>query len=149
MQPRLGIKIGSDHALWIWAARRSWVLNRFQPVRGATPYELVYGKSYKGLLAEYAEPVHGCIERVNKGEARWRLRLFLGKVERQDTYELADGVQVVLSKCIRRTDQVLSKHLPIYQSFSAFSWEYQANVGGRMIATKGRAEALPAAPTDM
>ena len=42
-QSRLGIKIGSDHALWTWAARHaSWVLNRFQPVKGAIPYELVY-----------------------------------------------------------------------------------------------------------
>ena len=30
-----------------------WVLNRFQPIKGATPCELVYGKSYKGLLAEW------------------------------------------------------------------------------------------------
>ena len=52
VQSRLGIKIGSDHALWTWATRHaSWVLNRFQPVKGATPYELVYGTSYKGLLA--------------------------------------------------------------------------------------------------
>ena len=72
VQSRLGIKIGSDHALWTWAARTaSWALNRFQPVKGATPYELVYGKSYKGLLAEYGEPDHGYIRSsLNKGEAR-------------------------------------------------------------------------------
>ena len=63
LQSKLGIKIGSDHALWTWAARHaSWVLNRFQPVKGATPYELVCGKSYKGLFAEYGEPVHGHIK---------------------------------------------------------------------------------------
>ena len=45
-----------------------------------------------------------------------------------------DGVQVVLSKCIRRTDQ---------------DWSYQTNFGGRIIARKRRAEALPAAPTDI
>ena len=77
-QSRLGIKIGSDHALWTWAARHaSWVLNWFQPVKGATPYELVYGKSYKALLAEYGEPVHGYVKNLNNGEARWRLCLFL------------------------------------------------------------------------
>ena len=31
------------------ARHASWVLNSFQPVKGATPYELVYGKG---------EPVH-------------------------------------------------------------------------------------------
>ena len=38
---RLGIKIGSDHALWTCAARHaSWVLNRFQPVKRANPYRV-------------------------------------------------------------------------------------------------------------
>ena len=64
------------------------VLNRFQPVKGATPYELVYGKNYKAHLAEYGEPVHAS--------------------------------------------------MPI-----------QTHFGGRIIATKRRAEALPAAQTDI
>ena len=42
---------------------------------------------------------------INKGEARLHLCLFLGKVERQDTYVLTDGVQVVLGARIRMTDQ--------------------------------------------
>ena len=89
VQSRLGIKILT------WAARHaSWVLNRFQPVKGATPYELVYGKSYKGHLAEYGEPCPGYIKSFNKGEAGWRLCLFLEKVGRQDT--LTDGAQVAL-----------------------------------------------------
>ena len=150
VQSRLGIKIGSDHARWTWAARHaSWAVNRFQPVEGATPYELVYGKSYKEILAEYAEPVHGYAKSLNGGEARWRLCLFLGKVETQDTYALTDGVQVVLSKRIRITDQDWTKYLPTYKSFNAYSWECQANFGGRIIAAKRRAEALPAAQTEI
>ena len=97
--PRLGIKIGSDHALWAWAARHArWVLNRFRPVEGATPYELVYGKSFKGLLAEYGEPVHGYIKSLNKGGARWRVCLFLGKVERQDQDWRADNLEFRLTE---------------------------------------------------
>ena len=54
LQSRLGIKKWSDHAVWTWAARHaSRALNQFQSGKGATPYELVYGKSYKGLLADY------------------------------------------------------------------------------------------------
>ena len=62
---------------------------------------------------------------------------------------LRDGVQVVLSKCIWRTDQDWSKRRAIYQSFNAFSWEYQANFGGRIVSAKRRAEALPAAQRDI
>ena len=36
VQSRLGIKLRSDHALVTWA---SWVLTRFQPVKGATLYQ--------------------------------------------------------------------------------------------------------------
>ena len=106
------------------------MLNRFQPVKGATPYGLVFGESYKGLLAEYGEPVHGCVRSLNKGEARWHLCLFLGKVESQDTYVLTPRAQVVLRKSIRRTDQDWFKNLAAYKSFNAYSWEYQTNFGG-------------------
>ena len=53
---------------------------------------------------------------------------------------LTDGSQIVLSKC---TDQG-SKYRPIFKSFNAFSWEYQTNFGGRIIATKRKAETLRA-----
>ena len=56
-------------------------------------------------------------------------RVTTKEVERQDAYYmLTDGVQVVLSKRIRRTDQDWSKCLPTYKSFIAFSWEYQTNL---------------------
>ena len=58
---------------------------------------------------------------------------------------MTDRVPVVLSKCIRRTDQDWSKYLAIHKSFNAYSWECQTNFGGRIIATKRRAEALPVA----
>ena len=50
---KLGIKVGSNHALWTCAARHAiLVLTRFRPARlkHAAPYELVYGKSHNGLL---------------------------------------------------------------------------------------------------
>ena len=106
------------------------------------PIGLVYGKSFKGLLAEY-------VKSLNKGEARWRLCLFLGKVERQDTYVLRDGVQVVLSKCVRRTDQDWSEYSPTYKRFNALSREYQTNFGGSVVAAERKAGALPAAQTDI
>ena len=55
----------------------------------------------------------------------------------------------MLSKRIRRTDQYWPKYLPIYESFNAFSRGYQTIFGGRIVAAKRRAEALPAAQADM
>ena len=45
----------------------------------------VFGKSYKGLLAEYGEPVHGYNRSLNKEEARWRLSLFKMHQENRST----------------------------------------------------------------
>ena len=75
--------------------------------------------------------------------------LVLGKRGKTDTYVLTDGVQVVLRTRARRTDQVWPKILAIYKSFNAYSWEYQTNFGGVIIATRRRAEALPAAQTNI
>ena len=50
------------------------------------------------------------IKSLNKQKARWG--------ERQDAYVLTDGVQVVLSKCVRRTDQDWSKDSPL----DKFQW---------------------------
>ena len=124
--------------------------NRLQPVKGATPHELVFGESYKGLLAEYGEPVHGYVKSLNKGQATWHLCLFLVKVERQDTYVLTDGVQVVLSKRIRRRDQDCPKNLPTDKKASMhFHENTRQTLEVSIIATKRRAEALPAAQTDI
>ena len=42
-----------------------------------------------------------------------------------------------------------SKYSPIYKRFNAYSWKYQTNFGGRIIAAKRRAEALPVAQADI
>ena len=57
----------------------------------------------------------------------------LGKSGKADTHALTDGAQVVLSKCVRRTDLDWFKYVPIYKSFNAYSWEYQTNFGGRIL----------------
>ena len=49
-------------------------------LRGATPYELAFGRQYKEDLCEYGEPVYGYVHPgTNKAAARWRRALFLGK----------------------------------------------------------------------
>ena len=57
VEAKLSIKLNTNHGLWSWALRHaSWLLNRFSVVHGATPYELVYAKVYKGRMTEFAEP---------------------------------------------------------------------------------------------
>ena len=77
---KLNMKFSTNSALWSWCMRHAcWLLNRYAPLRGVTPYELVYGKSYAGSICQYGEPIFGFVRGPNKGDASWRRMIFSGK----------------------------------------------------------------------
>ena len=103
---RTQLSFSFDHAIWSWAGRHAaWLLNRYQPVRGATGYELVYGRPYAGKVCRFAEPIYGYCKPRGKADARWRVGPFLGKTEAQDAWVVGDEVDVMLTKSIRRVDK--------------------------------------------
>ena len=56
LQGRLKVSFGTGHALWSWCLRHaSWIINRYNPYKGITSHELVYGKAYTGQVCEYGE----------------------------------------------------------------------------------------------
>ena len=80
LQDRLKVSFGTGHALWSWCLRHaSWIINRYNPYKGTTSYELVYGKAYTGQVCEFAEPVFGFVRSPLKGNARWERMIFIGK----------------------------------------------------------------------
>ena len=146
LQQRIKVKISTDNPLWSWAARHSaWILNRYRAVRGATPYELVYGKPYKGVLAKYGEPVFSYLKTHLKGERKWHKSLFLGKTEGQDSFIVYDGERILLTKSVRRIGQDWGLSLAFYKEFKSPTFEYQTGFGSRIVPTKREAVALPAA----
>ena len=66
--------------------------------RGATTYELVYGKSYRGVLGKFGEPIYAYLKTHLKEEKKWRKALFLGKTEGQDSFIVYDGTKVLFDK---------------------------------------------------
>ena len=142
VQERLSIKLNTDHGLWSWALRHSsWLLNRFAVVHGATPYELVYHKVYKGKMTEFAEPAFAYTHTVLKGNPRWQRVIVLGKTEAQDTYVVFTGQSVMLTRSIRRISTDWKCHLGFYLHFNAPTWRFKAGFGGRVVPTK---RAVPA-----
>ena len=89
--------VGSGHPLWGWAARHAaWLINRFQPEKGRTNFEVIYGNTYSGTISKFAEPVYGYVKVGNKkGDPKWKLGLCTGKTEAQDAYIIAEGHQVM------------------------------------------------------
>ena len=145
LSEQVGVEFSSNSPWWSWAFRHaSFLLNRFTPTRGATPYEILYQKEYGGAICNFGEPVFGFAKVTGKGTARWRRMVFLGKTDPQDTYILFDGHELVLTRSIRRISTVWRGHLPFYMNFRCWSWEYKTGFGGRIVPTRAQSGALTA-----
>eukprot|EP00435_Cladocopium_sp_Y103_P012149 s5547_g3.t1 len=132
-----GVVISSNHALWTWSMRHAaWLLNRFNPHQGLTPFEVVYGKPYDGQICEYGEPVLGFSRTMMKGNPKWRRMLFLGKVEAQDSFLLFDGTSLVLTRSVRRVKSNWVVHMAFFKELNLYPWQYKVGFGGRVIPTK-------------
>ena len=105
--------------------------------RGTTSYELIHGKAYDGLLVPFACPVYAFVRpQSGKGNPRWRMSLFLGKTEGQDSW-------MMLTRSVRRVARPWKSFLASYQNFTTASFEYQVNFGGRIVPSKRAASAIP------
>ena len=122
---KLKVTFGTSHALWTWALRHAaWLLNRYNPYKGMTSYEVVFGKPYDGLVCEFAEPVFGFSKTHLKGNAKWQRMLFLGTL--------------VLTRSVRRVNTDSRMYMKFHLQFNLFSWQYKVGFGGRVVPTKRR-----------
>ena len=62
----------------------------------------------------------------------WHL---LGK-DLQDNWIIGDGNRVFFSRSVRRVANMSKEYLGCFQNFTADSWEYQQNFGGRIVPSK-------------
>ena len=145
LHTHLNMHIGTTNGLWSWAARHAaWTLSRYKAVRGATPYELVYGKPFVGTLLQFAEPCFAYVATAAKGMKKWIKGIFLGKTEGQDAFIVYDGSKVLLTRSTRRISQSWGLSLAYYKDFSCPTYDFQTGFGARIVPTKREALALPA-----
>ena len=115
LSSKVGVKIQTSSAIWSWALRHAaWLISRFSVIRGATAYELAFGRVYSGELCEFGEPTFGYVLPSTKAAAKWKRMIFLGKAETQNSYVLCDGQSIVLSKSVRRINSSWRSHLAYY-----------------------------------
>ena len=136
---RIELRFQSQHPIWSWACRHSaWLINRFQPFHGSTSYELAHGRSYEGKLCNFGEICFAyCKPKQGfKADPKWRIGIYLGKTEIQDNWVIGDVNRVYLSRSMRRMADASKKNLMCYKGFTAYSWEYQQNFGGRIVPSK-------------
>ena len=75
------VKVGSLDAMHAWSFRHAGFLQqRFTRSQGQTPFELSCGRPYQGKLVCLGETVYGRLKSAVKGQPRWVLGLWLGKL---------------------------------------------------------------------
>ena len=112
----------------------SMVFESFSSGQISSSHEVTHGKRYTGKTACFAEPVYAYCKSRGKTDATWRVGLMLGKTGAQDAWIIGDGVDVILSRSIRRVDQPC--FLAYYSGLQTHSFVYQTNFGGRIVPTK-------------
>ena len=138
LHSKIGIQLSTENAMWTWALRHAgWLISRFSVQRGATPFELAYGRCFEGALCEYGEPVFGFVHAAHRSKtaAKWKRTLFLGRADSQNSYVLFDGQSVILSRSIRRIANSWRSHMAFYLHCKCFSWQYRAGFGSRVLPT--------------
>lgn len=106
-----------------------------QSIRGATPYELAFGRAYAGELCEFGEPIFGYVIPTTKATAKWKRMLFLGKADMQKSYVAFDGQSILLTRCVRRINIEWRSHMAYYLHCRRFFWQYKAGFGARVLPT--------------
>ncbi|CAE7041880.1 unnamed protein product [Symbiodinium sp. CCMP2592] len=80
-ESRAGVKVASLDAMHAWAWRHaSFIQQRFTRSQGQTPFELACGRPYQGKLVCIGETVYGRVKSAVKGQPRWGIGLWLGKL---------------------------------------------------------------------
>ena len=136
---KIGLRFHHQHPLWSWACRHAaWTLNRYQVLRGTTSFELTHGKAYDGKMCPFGEVVFAYSKQKQgfKADPRWKVGICLGKTEVQDAWVIGDGNRVFLSRSLRRVADASTRYVACYQAFTAYSWEFQQNFGGRIVPSK-------------
>ncbi|CAE7780604.1 RE1 [Symbiodinium sp. CCMP2592] len=64
---------------WAWR-HASFIQQRFTRSQGQTPFELACGRPYQGKLVCIGEAVYGRVKSAVKGQPRWGIGLWLGKL---------------------------------------------------------------------
>ena len=70
--------------------------------------------------------------------------IFVGKTDRQDTYMLFDGHELVTTRSISRIATHWHEHVAFYMNFQCWSWEYKTGFVGRIVSTKSQQGAIAA-----
>ena len=128
------VKVSSLDAMHAWAWRHaSFLQQRYTRSQGQTPFELSCGRPYQGKLVCLGETVYGRVKSAVKGQPRWVLGLWLGKLGCSDGHILFTATGHFLAcRSIRRLPQNYLRSADLAKGLRDHPYSQAAFLAGQM-----------------
>ncbi len=94
------------HPIHMWALLHSaCLLNRFyrHSALGCTPYQSLFGRLYKGRVANFGQDMYGISQKRTKYKAQWTRGVWVGKDHADQDMLIIENDKILKSKAVRAT----------------------------------------------
>ena len=148
VEKRIAAKVEGHHHFFPWIMRHAGFLyNRFAVTpKGATSYEVVFGRPFKGHLVSLGELVIFHKASKHRGDLQWLRGVYLGVHERNGAHILGTPDGVYESRSIRRLPAEEQWNAEMVLGMKGLPWSYMGT-GRRKrplyTAAAGRVPILP------
>ena len=130
--------VATGHPLHSWSFRHAaWLLNRFNPQQGMTPFERLNQSAYTGKVVCFGETVMARVKTATKGRPAWVKSLWLGKLAISDMRIVCtSGGHLILTRCVRRLPESERWDASMHGCLREYSWDHPGLTAGHCAYTK-------------
>ena len=104
VEHQIEAKFPDGHPIHMWALLHSaWLLNRFHrhSALGCTPYQSLFGRPYKGRVANFGQDMYGISQKKTKYKAQWTRGVWVGKDHADQDMLIIENDKILKSKAVR------------------------------------------------
>ena len=113
VEHQIEAKFPDGHPIHMWALLHSaWLLNRFHrhSALGCTPYQSLFGRPYKGQVANFGQDMYGISQKKTKYKAQWTRGVWVGKDHADQDMLIFENDKILKSKAVRATGLFWNKN---------------------------------------
>ena len=113
VEHQIEAKFPDGHPIHMWALLHSaWLLNRFHrhSALGCAPYQSLFGRPYKGRVANFGQDMYGISQKKTKYKAQWTRGVWVGKDHADQDMLIIENDKILKSKAVRATGLFRNKN---------------------------------------
>ncbi|CAE8737401.1 unnamed protein product, partial [Polarella glacialis] len=113
VQQQWDVELKADSPLLPWVVgHAAWLLNRFQPYLGETPFHRVQGHEYRGEVYAFGQPLLvRTVESQSRLQPRWDAGIFLGKLTSSDEFVVATEAGIRRGRSVKEAPGAMTDYL--------------------------------------